>query len=73
MKPVYQEKVQSLITAYENQILSIQKELSEEFKRKMNQRTGHLQEALTKLYRKENEKWVNLPDPLKDLGVRKTL
>lgn len=51
MKPIYQPDVQLLMDSYRNQILSVQKELAEEFERKMNQRTAHLQEALTKLYR----------------------
>lgn len=51
MKPIYQPDVQLLIDSINNQILSVQRELTEEFERKMNQRTGHLQEALTKLYR----------------------
>jgi vacuolar-type H+-ATPase subunit I/STV1 len=51
MKPIFHSDVQDLIDTIENQILSIQKELTEEFDRKMTQRTGHLQEALKKLYR----------------------
>ena len=52
MKPIYQPDVQALMDSINNQILSVQKELTEEFDRKMIQRTGHLQEALTELYRK---------------------
>jgi len=51
MKPIYQPDVQLLMDSINNQILSVQRELTEEFERKMSQRTGHLQEALTKLYR----------------------
>lgn len=51
MKPIYQPDVQLLVDPINNQILSVQRELTEEFERKMNQRTGHLQKALTKLYR----------------------
>jgi len=52
MKPIYQPDVQVLMDSINNQILSVQKELTEEFDRKMIQRTGHLQQALTELYRK---------------------
>jgi len=51
MKTIYQPDVQAQMDAYLNQIRRVQKELTQEFERKMNQRTGHLQEALTKLYR----------------------
>ena len=52
MKPIYQPDVQALMDSINNQILSVQRELTEEFDRKMIQRTGHLQQALTELYRK---------------------
>ena len=52
MKPIYQPDVQLLMDSINNQILSVQKELTEEFDRKMNQCTKHLQQALTELYRK---------------------
>ena len=52
MKPIYQPDVQLLMDSINNQILSVQKELTEEFDRKLTQRTGHLKKALTELYRK---------------------
>jgi len=52
MKAIYQPDVQLLMDSINNQILSVQKELTEEFDRKLTQRTGHLKKALTELYRK---------------------
>lgn len=54
MKPIYQSDVQRLMDKYENEILRIQKELGEEFKKKMAQRTDPIKRALEMLYR-ENE------------------
>lgn len=51
MKPIYQPDVQAQMGAYLNQIRRVQKELTDEFERKMNQRTGHIRNALETLYR----------------------
>ena len=52
MKPIYQPDVQLLMDSINNQILSVQKELYDDYLLKLTQRTGHLKEALTELYRK---------------------
>ena len=52
MKPIYQQDVQALMDSINNQILSVQKELYDDYLSKLTQRTGHLKEALTELYRK---------------------
>ena len=52
MKPIYQPDVQVLMDSINNQILSVQKELYDDYLSKLTQRTGHLKEALTELYRK---------------------
>ena len=52
MKPRYQPDVQALMDSINNQILSVQKELYEDYLLKLTQRTGHLKKALTELYRK---------------------
>ena len=52
MKPIYQPDVQVLMDSINNQILSVQRELYDDYLLKLTQRTGHLQQALTELYRK---------------------
>ena len=52
MKPIYQPDVQVLMDSINNQILSVQKELYDDYLSKLTQRTGHLKEALTELYMK---------------------
>ena len=52
MKPIYQPDVQALMDSINNQILSVQKELYDDYFLKLTQRTGHLKKALTELYRK---------------------
>ena len=62
MKPIYQPDVQLLMDSINNQILSVQKELTEEFDRKMIQRTGRLKEAITELYRKNTPSGYELTE-----------